>query len=88
MEWNKGPVRKSASIMIIVLVAVISAASAGEVRTSEMYSWETQHAKPTPSGDLEWTPEPFMFKVGSSLRYIDFEKGRDSNSGTSKDSAW
>jgi hypothetical protein len=87
MEWREGPSIKNTLVMIIAILAV-AAAAAGGVTTSKTYSWETQHARPGPTGDLEWTPEPFVFEAGDSVRYIDFEKGSDSNSGTSKDSAW
>ena len=37
--------------------------------------------------DLTWAPKPFVFEPGPSVRYIDFEKGRDANPGT-KERPW
>ena len=41
-----------------------------------------------PTGDLEWAPQPFEFKAGESVRYIDFDGGNDANDGTSKQTPW
>lgn len=38
--------------------------------------------------DLKWGPRPFVFEIGHSQRFIDFENGDDNNSGASKDSPW
>lgn len=38
--------------------------------------------------DLKWEPRPFVFEMGHSQRFIDFENGDDNNSGDSKDSPW
>ncbi len=32
--------------------------------------------------DIQWEPEPFLYEAGISQRYIDYENGNDSNSGT------
>ncbi len=56
--------------------------------TAQSYSWQEPHAKVLPKGDLEWSPEPFAFEKGGSVRYIDFENGDDNADGKSKDSAW
>ncbi len=52
------------------------------------YSWQNPQAKVSPTGDLEWAPLPFEFKVGKVVRYIDFKHGDDNNDGVSKDKAW
>ena len=52
------------------------------------YSWETQHAKILPSGDIEWQPESFVFEAGSSIRYIDYENGDNNNDGLTKSTPW
>ncbi len=54
----------------------------------ESYSWNQTQAKVLPTGGLEWSPEPFEFVAGETVRYIDFENGDDSNDGSSKASAW
>lgn len=56
--------------------------------TPTLYSWETQQAKVLPNGDLEWAPQPFQFKKGSSVRYIDFDNGSDANDGLTTTTAW
>jgi hypothetical protein len=58
------------------------------VLNAASYSWQDPQATITPSGDLEWAPEPFVFEAGASVRYIDYEGGSDSNTGLSKDSPW
>jgi hypothetical protein len=57
-------------------------------RVTTRYSWETAHAKATPTGGLEWTPKPFVFESGASIRYIDFENGDDRHDGRSKAQPW
>ncbi len=52
------------------------------------YSWERPHATVLPGGDLEWNPQGFQFEAGSSVRYIDFESGDDTNDGLDKATAW
>jgi hypothetical protein len=53
-----------------------------------LYSWETQQAKVLPNGDLEWAPLAFELVKGSSVRYIDFDGGNDSNDGLTPATAW
>ena len=53
-----------------------------------LYSWEAQQAKVLPNGDLEWAPLPFELVKGSSVRYIDFDGGNDSNDGSTPATAW
>lgn len=65
------------------------AQSINAAKTSgEKYSWQASHAHATAQGDLEWTPRPFVFQSGTSIRYIDFDKGNDANDGKSKKTAW
>jgi hypothetical protein len=54
----------------------------------EAFSWQESHAKVLPQGNLEWTPKPFRFEKGASLRYIDFDAGNDGNDGTSTQAPW
>jgi hypothetical protein len=53
-----------------------------------LYSWETRQAKVLPNGDLEWAPLTFELVKGSSVRYIDFDGGNDSNDGLTPATAW
>lgn len=52
------------------------------------WSWQQPHAAVDPKGDLAWKPQPFAFEAGASVRYVDFEGGKDDAAGTSKDAAW
>lgn len=52
------------------------------------YSWESYMAKATETGDLLWTPKPFVYEAGNSVRYIDFEAGDDSYTGLTKVDPW
>lgn len=51
------------------------------------WSWNQQPAKVTETGDLAWTPQPFGFVAGASVRYIDFEGGSDTGDG-SRQNPW
>lgn len=37
---------------------------------------------------IHWRPTPFKYRAGDQVRYIDYENGDDSNSGTSTQEAW
>ncbi|MCX7886563.1 MAG: hypothetical protein N3B01_04800, partial [Verrucomicrobiae bacterium] len=54
----------------------------------QRWSWQQPHATVDPKGDLRWAPRPFVFEAGSSLRYIDFQAGNDTNAGTSAAAPW
>jgi len=61
-------------------------AFAGEATTR--WSWQEAHSIVLPTGNLEWAPQPFGFKAGESIRYIDFESGSDANDGLAKEKPW
>jgi hypothetical protein len=79
-------------VAILVTTGVTFHLSAKENRLNrdkdKTYSWESPMAKASETGDLLWTPQPFVFEKGSSVRYIDFENGDDNNSGQSKSDPW
>jgi hypothetical protein len=52
------------------------------------WSWQEPHAKVDPKGDLAWTPRPFAFEKGASVRYIDFADGDDANPGDAPARPW
>jgi hypothetical protein len=52
------------------------------------YSWQKQQANILPGGNIEWKPNDFVFETGTSVRYIDFEGGSDSNDGLTKSTPW
>ncbi len=54
----------------------------------DRWSWNRQHASVTETGALEWTPQPFQFTAGDSVRYIDYEGGDDNNDGLTSDAPW
>src|SRR5690348_12515867 len=69
----------------MVLVAALTG-HASESRTE--WTWQNSYAEVDPKGDLRWKPHPFVFEKGDSVRYIDFDGGKDSNSGETQSSAW
>ncbi len=73
---------KKSEMVFLVLIGCFALAQAAD------YSWQEPHAKVISTGDLEWAPKPFEFKTGESVRYIDFENGKDNHSGTSKGKPW
>lgn len=66
-----------------VAVTAVSATSA-----REPWSWNQTPVEISPTGDLSWKPEPFVFNSGTTPRYIDFDNGNDANSGETKDLPW
>src|SRR3974390_1418945 len=73
----------------LVLLALLAAVP-GVVKAQNMarWSWQMPQAKVLPTGDLEWAPQPFEFRAGASVRYIDFESGRDTNDGLATQTPW
>jgi hypothetical protein len=55
--------------------------------TNEKWSWNQQNVIVKKTGDLQWQPQPFVHEIGKSLRYIDYENGKDTNQGT-KSAPW
>ena len=70
--------------------AFLLAGFCGSVFATEAahWSWQEPYAKVTPEGDIIWTPKPFVFEKGASLKYIDFAAGSDENAGDSKEKPW
>lgn len=64
--------------MVLAVIALLVPVTVG----AQEYAWQKAQAKVLPQGDLEWAPEPFVFQAGDSVRYIDFEGGKDTNPGT------
>ncbi len=87
MKRREGPMVKNMLVMIVAALAVCAVAAGGD-EAPKVYSWQIPHAEPDPAGDLEWSPEPFVYEPGDSVRYIDFDDGSDTNNGTSRDAAW
>ena len=61
------------TILLVCLGRLIAGAGDATAR----WSWQEPQSKVLPTGDLEWAPQPFEFKAGSSIRYIDFDSGKD-----------
>ena len=70
---------------IAVLAALLIAATGA--RAEESWSWQQTYAEVINTGDLKWTPKPFVFEKGDSVRYIDFDGGDDANDG-SREKPW
>ena len=51
------------------------------------FDWQQDYARITETGDIVWTPKPFQFAAGGSVRFIDYENGADANDG-SKERPW
>jgi len=73
---------------IATLALLIAAHSAVYAQNTARWSWQEPQTKVLPTGDLEWAPQPFEFKPGASVRYIDFESGNDAGDGLSKQTPW
>ncbi len=70
-------------IVRTVLIVLIALASAPRLSArGETYSWNRPHATVLPTGNLQWRPEPFVYRPGEAVRYIDFAAGDDANPGT------
>lgn len=52
------------------------------------YSWQEPQAEVIATGDLRWTPKPFAYTPGASVRYIDFANGKDDRDGLTPATAW
>ncbi len=72
------------SVGIAILIFSIGAASLH----GETYSWQKQYAKISEKGDIEWSPGPFTFTPGDSVRFIDYEGGNDTADGLTGSTAW
>ena len=77
-----------ASIAAILLACHTLSVTGAPTQAGKVFSWQESYAKVLPRGDLEWTPMPFHFDAGGSLRYIDFDAGNDENDGTTNQAPW
>ena len=68
--------------VVTILAFSFSFASAQE------YSWQQTHAKISSTGDITWSPQPFGFVKGKSVRYIDYEGGSDLSDGLTRNTPW
>ncbi|MFI5458803.1 MAG: laminin G domain-containing protein [Isosphaerales bacterium] len=72
------------TVLLLSAGCMVASAFAGTAR----WSWQEPQANVLPAGNLEWAPQPFEFKAGDSLRYVDFDSGNDANDGVSKQTSW
>ena len=72
--------RHAAGTLLIVLIALGSAAPVPA--RADQFSWSRPHATVLPTGNLQWRPEPFVYRAGQAVRYIDFDTGDDANPGS------
>jgi hypothetical protein len=77
-----------ARIAAMLLACYLLAVTGAPARAGVPFSWQEAYARVLPHGDLEWTPMPFRFKKGASLRYIDFDAGNDENDGITNQAPW
>ncbi len=73
-----------------IAVPALLVAAHGVVHAQDVarWSWLEPQANVLPTGDLEGAPKALEFKVGASVRYIDFESGNDAGDGLSKQTPW
>ncbi|MFZ5828922.1 MAG: hypothetical protein ACOY3P_02495, partial [Planctomycetota bacterium] len=70
--------------ILSALLLCVSFAHAAEPQ----FAWQRDYARVTETGDIEWTPEPFQYTAGESVRYVDYENGSDAADGASPDRPW
>jgi hypothetical protein len=80
--------RRWTGLFTFITSATAALTPAAVDAADQPFAWQQPHAKVLPTGDLEWTPKPFEFVAGDSVRYIDFEAGDDSRDGSTKETAW
>jgi hypothetical protein len=71
----------------IFCILLVSCATT-RLSTAQTWNWEDPKITIDATGDLEWSPLPFAFPGGESLRYIDFADGDDANDGRTRQSPW
>ena len=57
-----------ARIAALLLACSFLVVTGAPTRAGVIFSWQETYAKVLPHGDLEWTPKPFRFEKGASLR--------------------
>jgi hypothetical protein len=55
---------------------------------AEGFSWQQPYAALSAKGDIAWTPQPFRYEKGDSVRYIDYAGGDDASDGLSRETPW
>ena len=70
--------------LLFLLVFFLHTASV----VAAQFPWQEPQAKLLPNGDIQWQPRPYQLESGGEVRYIDYQNGDDSNSGTSKNDPW
>lgn len=60
----------------------------GAWTSAKEYSWRKKHAEISSTGDITWSPRPFRFVEGKSIRYIDNEAGSNSSDGLTMNTPW
>ena len=80
------PFRMGLWVARLILFIAVCGVARGQV--TARWSWQEPHAKVVPTGDLEWAPRPFAFRLGASVRYIDYASGDDAADGLTKHTSW
>ncbi|MCM8767347.1 MAG: LamG domain-containing protein [Candidatus Omnitrophica bacterium] len=68
-------------LISILLIQILSI-------SQNKFSWEEKNSEINNELDIKWKPQPFLFKKGESVRYIDYENGNDNNDGLTKNTPW
>jgi len=76
------------SCLAFMLSAVCLVPSLACTSVAAEFAWQEPNVRILAAGDLEWTPQPFVFVQGHSVRYVDFAGGDDRNDGLTKQTPW
>jgi hypothetical protein len=79
---------RSLLVLVLVLVTLILAVRVADSAELEGYPWQIPHAQVDAKGGISMRQEPYQPVLGRAVRYIDFEGGDDSRTGTSPEQAW
>jgi hypothetical protein len=77
-----------AAILLVANLPLRALSAEGDSEAAPRWSWQASNAEVDAKGDLGWKPRPFAFQTGNDVRYIDFEKGDDANSGENASAPW
>jgi len=73
--------------LISVLALFFFVSAVGHTNAQE-FAWQDPKATVLPTGGIAWKPDPFVYRPGQTVRYIDFADGDDDSDGRTPDTAW
>jgi len=72
---------KTPSLLLLLMVLFYSSNALAN------YSWQNPNATVDNWGNLQYTPQPFVYAPGASVIYIDYDNGNDNNDGRTQGTA-